>query len=82
MYHVTDRMLLIHSSYPIAEIIIGTIITSQLAGLSFSRFFQEFGRQCATSTQNMPQLPKSNNCSPPNQETIQFADFFTLINCI
>ena len=42
MYHVTDRMLLIHNSYPIAEIIIGTIVTSQLAGLSVNRFFQDF----------------------------------------
>ena len=33
MYHVTDWMLLIRSTYPIADIIIGTIITSQLAGL-------------------------------------------------
>ena len=33
MYHVTDWMLLIRSTYPIAEIIIGTIISSQLASL-------------------------------------------------
>mgnify|MGYP001804765169 CR=1 FL=1 len=44
MYHVTDRMLLIRGSYRIAEIIIAT---SQLAGLSVSRFFQDFGRECA-----------------------------------
>ena len=69
MYHVTDRMLLIRGSYRIAEIIIGTIITSQLAGLSVSRFFQDFGRECATSTQNLPHLPKSDNCLPPNQGT-------------
>ena len=69
MYHVTDRMLLIRGSYRIAEIIIGTIITSQLAGLSVSRIFQDFGRECATSTQNLPHLPKSDNCSPPNQGT-------------
>ena len=69
MNHVTDRMLLIRGSYRTAEIIIGTIIASQLAGLSVSRFFQDFGRECATSTQNLPHLPKFDNCSPTNQGT-------------